>query len=353
MRVSMILSAAAAASLLAPRGASAFDYLTCGGDPIVAEGNTLQLTQNTYSISCPGSRCGAMNNGVDRWNGVQGMVNVFSWSVFGNPSSTIDLDDGVNDVAVVSAGSIDNNAGLTVRVISGCEIVEANVMVSSDLGFGQPEPIITTGNEGKWGHGRFTFLHELGHGLGLQHYTALNFMRQGGEGSFHRFVRIGGDDERVDPMPDDAAGGRFLYPTGSSETNILATSQKMAGGHATNNHGHTSETTIISCTSGGGQFSTDFTGANNGTTYVTHNERWRLSTSSSAWSGGGTTLGTWYGGTYGPNGVYTSNKTFTIPALPVGIYYLYHEVDFSNGTSETRESDNVARQALRIQVIAC
>jgi ribosomal protein S15P/S13E len=81
-------------------------------------------------------------------------------------------------------------------------------------------------------------------------------------------------------------------------------------------------------------------------------ERWYVSTSKTAYDDG-FLIGQWNNSTYNANSVVTIERKLTMPPLPVGTYYLFHEVDALKEHAEERESDNVSREALQIKVIFC
>lgn len=350
------------------RVAEAYNVGYCNGNAVKWT-SPPEFTRNTCSIPYNGTRWNAYANALNRWNGIGAMQNilqdngaVFSWCI-PDDYGLDNLDNSTNEVAVVDPSQLDggNASGITFRHYTWCfldqSITEADVFVGDVHNMGQPEPIITSSGGGL-GKGRETFLHEFGHALGLDHYGTFNMMRSGQSTSSSGFIRFGGSGERIDAAPDDAAGGRFLYPASGSERNVFAASQKHVNGTTfpfgtviTNADGGLSQKTLNVCNSTGGVFNDlKFTGGNNGTVSVTHNEKWYLSASSSQWSATSIVVSTWYGGTWNANGHYYSLHTITVPPLPTGIYYLYHQVDSSFGDAESREDDNVSRTVYRFNV---
>ena len=235
--------------------------------------------------------------------------------------------------------------GLTLLKHDGCilggdmEWVAADVMVAHDLTFTSLQETALPTNSG-----RLTFIHELGHAHGLDHSQRFNHMRK----SQPRPL-VGGPGEVIDVLPDDAAGGRFLYPTGNDEVNLFATAHRRTSDDKikVNNDG-----TLTFCKKGGGILTVNATVGNNGTVNVQQTERWWLSTSKVAHDGG-ITIGQWNNSTFGANKVFTRELDFTMPALAPGTYYLYHGVDVLEEVDESREDDNSVREAVVIQVNNC
>jgi hypothetical protein len=281
---------------------------------------------------------------MGRWNLVAGMADRFN--NFGTSSgSGITHGDGRFDAAVVNSSDIGNNNGLTkvfwnvsCNTIIRRKIIEADVMVAAHLAFGNPSEstLVTTG--------RGTFVHEFGHALGLKHFQGFNMMR-----ATQPRPLFGGPGEHIDILPDDAAGGRALYPVSGTHRNLLSTAHRRNPSNDTillNQLG-----TVFACSGGGGSLGVNATVANNGNVNITQTERWFVSTNSTAY--GGTQVFQWAGSTYNAGSAITVLRTFTLPALSVGTYRLFHAVDALNQHSETREDDNVAREALIIEVISC
>jgi len=194
--------------------------------------------------------------------------------------------------------------------------------------------------------GRVTFIHEFGHAHGLDHSQGYNVMR-----TMQPRPLVAGPGETVDVLPDDAKGGRFLYPSGNTEINLFASAQQRIASTDTialNNSG-----TVIACTGGGGKITINATVGNNGTVNVTQTERWWLNKDSFAGHSGGILIGQWNNGTFLASSAFTRPVTLTLPALAAGTYFLFHGVDVLNQVVESREDDNNVREALRIKVVPC
>ena len=325
--------------------AEAYTYWTCGGGRVVwTQG--FAMVQNVYSIPLASQREISLDNGIDRWRNVKGMLDMVSKSPAVTFNSFITNGNGQNDAAVVKRANIGGNNGLTLLFNDGCffggdmEWTEADVMVASDLGFGKlGETVLSTTS------GRSTFLHEFGHAHGLDHAQLFNHMRVPQPRPL-----VGGPGETLDVLPDDAQGGRFLYPSGKNEVNVFASAHRRKSSTDTilvNTGG-----TVTACTGGGGTLTVNSTAGNNGTVDVTQDERWWLSTSKTAHSGG-IEIGELKNTSFPANKVKTKQVTLTLPPLAAGTYFLYHGIDVLTEVQESREDDNVAREALVIEVSKC
>jgi hypothetical protein len=172
------------------RSAQAFTFWTCGGVEVVWD-TPFSMVQNTFSIAPGGVRESSLNNAINRWRGVGGMLDMVSKSSTVNSSSKFTINDGQNDVAIVKRADIGGNNGLTVMISDICffpgdmEWVEADVQVASDLIFTMPEETSLATN------GRDTFLHEFGHAHGLEHFQGHNNTRASAAAARRRDPRNG------------------------------------------------------------------------------------------------------------------------------------------------------------------
>ena len=299
--------------------AGAYTYTTCDGDKVVWS-NSFQMVQNTLSIPFGGQREIAVDQAIARWRNVQGMWDMVSMSVLVNGASIIVTPDGLNDVAVAPRANIGGRNGLTLLVADTCwvgggmEWVEADVFAASDLSFGALEQTVLSTNSG-----RSTFLHEFGHAHGLDHAQFFNYMRVKQPRPL-----VGGLGETIDVLPDDAQGGRFLYPSGKQEINLFASAHRRDT--STDKILVNQEGTVFSCTGGGGTITVNATAGNNGTIDLTQTERWWLSTSSQAFNGG-IQIGQLSNTVYSANKTKTKLVTLTLTSLSAGTYFLYHCLD--------------------------
>ena len=341
-RKNILAGAVLLAGFLMASHAYAFNFFVCSGNA-VTWGDPFPMVQNTFSIPFGSGPEADLNNAIGRWNGVQGMVDMVSKSPLINPFPFIVTNDGQNDVALTDRANIGGNNGLTLMIHNLCVLssswVEADVLVANDLTPGHvAEDTITATSE------RSTFLHEFGHAHGLAHSQKFNNMRV----PQPRPV-VGGPNETVDVLPDDAQIGRLLYPNGNLEVNVFASAQRRTSKDkiVLNHTG-----TITSCSSGGGTVTLNATSGNNGSIPLMQTERWWVSTSSQAHNGG---IQIFQSNNVfvDANTVSQKQVTFKMPALPVGTYFLYHGVDVLKQITESREDDNAVREGLTIKVINC
>jgi len=325
--------------------AHAYHHWVCGGIKVVWS-HPFAMVQNTKSIPVGGAREVALDKAIKRWQNVDGMWNMVSKSSTVTTGSTIGQLNFQNDVAVVpKSGLSGDKIGLTMMFHDGCffggdaEWIETDVVVRSDLDFGKVEETALPNNSG-----REVFLHEFGHAHGLDHTQGFNVMR-----SATPMPLVGGPGETIDVLPDDAKGGRFLYPTGNDEVNLFASAHRRTSDDKikVNNSG-----TVTFCKKGGGTLKINATVGNNGTVDIKQTELWWVSTSKTAHSGG-IKVGQWNNGTFLANKVKTRELEFTMPALEPGTYFLYHGVDVLDEVTESREDDNNVREALVVQVNNC
>ncbi|HEX3530720.1 MAG TPA: hypothetical protein VH988_26955 [Thermoanaerobaculia bacterium] len=342
-RKNLFTAAALLTGLFVSSYAHAFVFWTCNGNKIVWS-DPFTMVPNTFSVPPGGQRDASVNNAINSWVGVIGMMDMVSKSSTVTIGNTVTTGDGQNDVAVAPRANIGGNNGLTLMIHSLCFLSsswgEADVFAASDLNFGPVKQDTLVSNSG-----RSTFMHEFGHAHGLDHDQKFNNMRV----PQPRPV-VGGPNETVDVLPDDAAGGRFLYPSGNPEVNLFASAQRLNGATDTILMNHTGS--ITSCSGGGGTVTLNSTVGNNGTVNVTQTERWWVSTDPNAFSGG-FLIFQWNNSTFNANTVLTRQVTFKMPALPVGTYFLFHGVDVFHQVSESREDDNNVREGLIINVINC
>jgi hypothetical protein len=323
--------------------ANAFVVWTCSGNVITWE-DPFALVPNTPSVP-PGSlRDVSVNNAINSWRGVIGMTDMVSKSSSITTGTSITTGDGQSDIGVAPRANIGGNNGLTLMINSLCFLSssweETDVLAASDLNFGPVKEDTLVPNSG-----RSTFMHELGHAHGLDHAQNFNNMRV----PQPRPV-VGGPNETVDVLPDDADGGRFLYPTGNKEVNLFASAQRLNTATDTILMNHTGS--VTSCSTGGGGITLNSTVGNNGTVDVTQTERWWVSTDPNAFNGG-FQIFQWNNSTFKANSVFTRQVSFKMPALPVGTYFLFHGVDVLHQVTESREDDNNVREGLIIKVVNC
>lgn len=339
--------------------AAAYRYLTCNGNP-VRWLDPFGMVKNSCSMPSGTDASKAYTAAVGQWRGIGGMLDmVYHYGSWPPSRCWVDVIDGWNDVALVDAASIDGALGETVIVRKCDRIIETNVLVAnlSTQSFGNPDEAFAAGTcpFDSMRTGQAALLHEFGHAHGLaityaggpdNHPLGFTIMRPAPP------VPLGGGgSEQVhsQPMPDDAACGRLLYPSGKSETNLLASAQRLSNGTI---HNNTSWLTIQRCR--GDTFSFHFTTANTGTNAATSHQRFYLAKGPNAHTWNGVTLGTWFGATVGAQKEIHAAVTTTVPCgTPTGLYWVYHEADSGEALTEASETDNVVHNALTINVLDC
>jgi hypothetical protein len=359
MKKIMIAATMIALLLICQPAAHGFKIITCDGAKLKWPGNSAnaKMTRNKCSVKDGSLQADSYFGAINRWNQVGGMWDkldpAFAWP---SDHCFIEFDDGENDFALVDASTIDGALGST-WVFRDCpEIFEVDILMANldTQSFGNPDESFAIGT-GSNPTGRFAVLHEFGHALGLSvtpkgstinnHVTGYAVMRA----SPPTPLAGGLNQQHARVMPDDAEGGRFLYPSGNNEFNLMASAQALSGTTVVNN---APITTVTRCR--GGSVTFTWTMANGGTTNVTCDQRFFISTSSTAHNQNGVTLGTWFDATVNAQRAVFPSVTLNIPCgTPPGLYFLYHEVDSNNEFGEWNEGDNVVRLPMKIQVNNC
>jgi hypothetical protein len=341
-----------AGALLGAPGAHAFKILTCGGKTVEWSG-TAKMTRGQCSVPNGSTQATSYFSAIDRWNEVRGATDKLAAAFTWPPGHCfIDLDDGINDFALVDAADIDGHLGVSFvwrdcPEIHGIDILVANKNTQS---FENPNESFAVGLGSP--SGRFVVLHEFGHGQGLSlptkgvdnHVSGFAVMR-GSRGPL-----VGGlGQQHARPLPDDAKGLRFLYPNGNSEVNLMASAQRLNDTSIVNN---TPTVTFTLCR--GSSVALDWTMANPGTAQATVDNRFFLHPSDSAHDQTGVTLATWFNATVNPENVVFPTVTLKIPCgTTSGTYFLYHQVDSSHELDEWNEDDNVVRHAVKVKINNC
>jgi hypothetical protein len=346
-------------ALLVSRDAGAFRYLTSDGKP-VRWPSSFGLVQNLCSVPSGTPQAKAYASALGQWRGIGGMQDTaYHYGTWPTDHCYIDLADGWNDVALVDAANIDGALGTTIVTRDGDRIKEVNILVANlyTQSFDNPDEAFAPGTcpYSPTRTGQSSLLHELGHAHGIaitsaggpdNHPLDFTIMRPSPP------VPLGGGSPsyvHAQPMPDDAACGRFLYPSTKPDTNIMASAQRLTSGQI---HNTAPWKTIQRCR--GESFTFDFTTANTGTTSVASDQRFFLATSPSAHGATGVTLGTWFGATVNAQKQVHPSITTKVPCgTPKGLYWLYHEADSAHAVVESSETDNVIHNPLTIQVLDC
>lgn len=358
-RRQMVATLIAVVLLIGASSAYAFNIVTCNGAKLKWPGNSAnaKMTRNMCSVPDGSSQAGAYFSAINRWNLVRGMWDkldpAFAWP---SDHCFMEFDDGQNDFALVDVAQIDGLLGATVVFRNCPDIYEVDILMANldRQNFDNPDEAFAIGT-GTNPTGRFATLHEFGHGLGLSvqpkgssvdaHVTGYAVM----QGSAPNPLAGGLGQQHARVMPDDAAGVRFLYPSGKNEFNLMASAQSLTGTTVVNN---TPPGTVTRCRGGSVTFTWSLLNA--GTTNVTSDQRFFIATSPTAHNQPGVTLGTWFGATVNAQSAVFPSVTLKIPCgTAPGLYFLFHQVDSSNKFGEWNESDNVVHLPMTIQVNKC
>jgi hypothetical protein len=357
VRLQNLVALGIAGALLGASSAHAFGTVTCNGQTLKWQSGTLaEMTRNKCSVANDSTQATSYFSAINRWNQVRGAADKVEATFMTDPDQCfIDLNDGINDFALVDEKEIDGALGGTFvwrscPTIHSIDILMANHATQS---FGNPDESFAAGSGSSTG--RFATLHEFGHGLGLSitpagssinnHVNGFAVMRAstptplaGGLGQQHARV-----------MPDDAKGLRHLYPNGNEESNLMASAQRLNGTKIENN---TANKTVSVCR--GDSVTFNWTMVNAGTETTPVDNRFFLHASADGHNSTGVTLGHAFNFTVNPNHALFPSSTRKIPCgTAPGTYFLFHEVDANDDFDEWNEADNVVRLALKVKVANC
>ena len=327
-----------------------YAWWECNGTPTIWEGSTAK-TYKVMRCSIPegSQRADDVIDGFEQWNAVYGMWDVFSWTW--GTTSCVDVypDNGVNQIFFGTDATLDGALGVTfVRYDSGCggsssdqNIEEMDIGINGEFAFEWGNPACNTYPSAG---SRTTIIHEMGHALGLEHddrFMAL-MMTTDGEGKYcGNFV--------IEPHPDDAQGGRFLYNSGNTSVDIGASEFRVVGSN--NVALNTPPGLTFVCP--GDQYTFNWSVGNLGNVGRQYDVRWYLSTNPTI-----STSDIYVAGNvnaYEPAGNFdTWSRTVTIPtSVSNGAeYYLGTFIDWNGKIDERYESNNKTYMARKIRVKA-
>lgn len=330
------------------RTAWAYSWWECNDDPTKWESgqaNTYQVMR--CSIPQGSQRASDVLYSFDQWNAVYGMYDVFSWQWGTTECVGIDHGNGVNEIYFGVSDQMDGAWGTTyLRYDSSCDwwfsdqhIIESDVAINGETAFEWGSPAC---NSYAPPGSRTTVVHELGHALGLEHYDPVMnlMMTSDGEGKYcGNYV--------IEPHPDDAQGGRFLYSSGNSSTDLGASEHRLVASDDVDRNTTVGVTQLCP----GQQHTFQWSVGNLGTVGKSYNVAWYLSTNTII-STSDIYVASNSGAYQSAGGFNTWSRTVTIPGtVTYGTeYYVGTFIDYDDQIGERYETNNKTYMARKIKI---
>ena len=320
-----------------PAVANAYNFFNCGGNRVVWQNGWTNMWINTTSMPIGSVWDSRLQNAMSHWNNVKGSG--FNFYVGRDTDGTFNNTNGVSEVYFTRG--LGGPLAITYSRWNGnCNFTEADI--GFDANYTWSVDPLDYGNLGAHFSFEGVALHELGHALGLGHedrgLATMNSLTPNGGPVGHW--------KEWEPLPDDRAGERALYPDSTVETDIVGSVFRSTGG---GNSGLVASPTSVYR---GSPVNVDFTFHNLSTSWVSFNIGFYLSTDNYITTGD-IPLGynTGASASAGASGTYT--RTLTIPSnVAPGQYYLGFIVDYDNKIGESVESNNYMEMPRPITVYA-
>src|SRR5262245_55435535 len=139
-----------AGALLGTPSAYAFKTVTCGGQTLKWQGGAIaEMTRNKCSVSNGSTQATSYFSAIDRWNQVRGAADKLDPTFMTDPDKCfINLDDGINDFALVDEAEIDGALGGTFVWRSCPEIHSIDILMANKdtQSFGNPDESFAVGS---------------------------------------------------------------------------------------------------------------------------------------------------------------------------------------------------------------
>ena len=301
--------------------AEAFEYRRCRNRNVTWDNATQTFQANTNDFPVGSAFRASLQAAINAWN-LNAPATNFRFILTFNTAADDDLGDGRN--AIVRTPDIPGNAVMVARTrLSAClwpfwrrEIREVDIVAEDSFPWNHavnPDPFVAGRSSA------ITFVHELGHALGLQHEndvmaTMNDTLPVGGP--------IGGAND-PHPYSDDVAGNRAGYGTNGTATDLIVSTFERT------TPGDSARIIAPANVSRGNPTTFRFTIGNRGTVNRTTQVRFYLSTDNNITTGdtqvGATTL------TINAGATSTLNAVITVPAtVAPGFYRFGYIIDPTN-----------------------
>ncbi len=320
---------------------NAYSWKTCHGK-LKWNKNWTNMYISTASFPAGSSWDTRFQSAMWHWNNIKGCR--FNFYVGRDTDGTHRSGNGVNEVYLDNA--LSGSVLAVTRTRYHCYWLWGwrRGIDETDIGFN---------NNKSWSTGSFNYnnlgspynfeliaLHELGHALGLKHENRWMATMN----SYYPNSGTLGHWKECDPLADDRQGARYLYPDGTTESDIAGSAFRRTGSGSSG---------LVSSplhANRGSTITIQFTFSNQSTATKSFNIGFYLSTNSYI-SKYDTLLGTNHGAWGSPGFTGTFTRTLYIPtSINPRTYYLGFLVDNNNAISENDEGNNQMEMPRKIEI---